>query len=132
MPELGVLDLVGPDGVWVMRDGGREIPLRLLDASEIAALGEERSLAASVAATAYAPGAVGNASGAEATAKPDTWFVSDTGQPHLLVGGVMVLFGPQVGRAAVDEMWGRHGVTPGRVSPLGGCGYRGSQHVHAA
>ncbi|WP_419924752.1 S8 family serine peptidase [Candidatus Poriferisocius sp.] len=118
--ELGVLDLVGPDGVWIMRDGGREVPLRLLDEGEVETLGEERSLAASVAATAYAPGAAGNASGGGGPQKPDTWFVSDTGQPHLLVGGVMVLFGPQVGRAAVDEVWGRHGVAPGRVSPLGG------------
>ncbi len=117
--ELGVLDLVGPDGVWIMRDGGREVPLRLLDEGEVETLGEERSLAASVAATAYAPGAAGNASGG-GPQKPDTWFVSDTGQPHLLVGGVMVLFGPQVGRAAVDEVWGRHGVAPGWVSPLGG------------
>ncbi len=122
--ELGVLDLVGPDGVWTMNDGGREVPLRLLDESEVAELGDARSLAASAAASAYAPGAVGNASGATAAgagaaAKPDTWFVSGTGQPHLLVGGVNVLFGPHVGGPAIEGVWGRHGVAPGRVSPLG-------------
>ncbi len=123
--ELGVTDLVGPDGVWIMHDGGREVPLRLLDTAEIAELGDARSLAASAAASAYAPGAAGNASGASASgagaaAKPDTWFVSDTGQPHLLVGGVNVLFGPEVGGPAIEAVWGRHGVAPGRVSPLGG------------
>ncbi len=122
--ELGVLDLVGPDGVWVMRDGGRETPLRLLDAAEIAALGEERSLVATAAATAYAPGAVGNASGASASgaaaaANPDTWFVSDTGQPHLLVGGVNVLFGPEVGGPVIEAVWRRHKVASGAISPLG-------------
>ncbi len=122
--ELGVLDLVGADGVWTMIDGGREVPLRLLDESEVAELGEVRSLAASSAASAYAPGAVGNASGASASgagaaAKPNTWFVSDTGQPHLLVGGVNVLFGSHVGGPAIEAVWGRHGVAPGRVSPLG-------------
>ncbi|WP_419924748.1 S8 family serine peptidase [Candidatus Poriferisocius sp.] len=122
--ELGVLDLVGPDGVWVMRDGGRETPLRLLDAAEIAELGDARSLAASSAASAYAPGAVGNASGASAAgaaaaATPGTWFVSDTGQPHLLVGGVNVLFAPEVGGPDIEAVWGRHGVASGQVSPLG-------------
>ena len=53
--ELGVLDLVGPDGVWVMQDGGRGVPLRLLDGSEVVELGDARSLAASSAASAYAP-----------------------------------------------------------------------------
>ncbi len=122
--ELGVLDLVGPDGVWTMQDGGREVPLRLLDESEVAELGDARSLAASSAASAYAPGAVGNASGASAAgagaaARPGTWFVSDTGQPHLLVGGVNVLFGAHVGEPAIEAVWRRHGVAPGRVSPLG-------------
>ncbi|WP_419838733.1 S8 family serine peptidase [Candidatus Poriferisodalis sp.] len=122
--ELGVTDLVGPDGVWIMHDGGREVPLRLLDAAEVAELGEVRSLAASSAASAYAPAAAGNASGASASgagavARPDTWFVSDTGQPHLLVGGVNVLFGQHVGGPAIEAVWGRHGVAPGRVSPLG-------------
>ncbi len=122
--ELGVLDLVGPDGVWTMQDGGRAVPLRLLGESEVAELGDARSLAASSAATAYAPGAAGNASGASASgagaaARPDTWFVSDTGQPHLLVGGVNVLFGPHVGGPAIDAVWRRHGVAPERVSPLG-------------
>ncbi len=120
--ELGVLDLVGPDGVWIMRDGGGETPLRLLDAAEIAELGEERSLAASVAATAYAPGAGDlNASGpaAGSAAKPDTWFVSDAGELLLLVGGVNVLFGLQVSALDIDAAWERHGVAPGRVSPLG-------------
>ncbi|WP_419838732.1 S8 family serine peptidase [Candidatus Poriferisodalis sp.] len=119
--ELGVTDLVGPDGVWIMHDGGREVPLRLLDAAEVAELGDARSLAASAAATAYAPGAAGNASGAAASsaAKPDTWFVSDTGEPLLLVGGVNVLFGPHVGGSAIEAVWDRHGVAPGRVSPLG-------------
>ncbi|WP_419838731.1 S8 family serine peptidase [Candidatus Poriferisodalis sp.] len=122
--ELGVTDLVGPDGVWIMHDGGREVPLRLLDAAEVAKLGDARSLAASAAASAYAPGVVGNASGASASgaaaaAKPDIWFVSDTGQPHLLVGGVNVLFGAHVGRPAIEAVWRHHGVAPGRVSPLG-------------
>ncbi|WP_419838735.1 S8 family serine peptidase [Candidatus Poriferisodalis sp.] len=124
VPELGVTDLMGPDGVWIMHDGGREVPLRLLDAAEIAELGDARSLAASAAASAYAPGVAGNASGASASgaaaaAKPDTWFVSDTGQPHLLVGGVNVLFGPHVGGPAIEAVWDRHGVAPGQVSPLG-------------
>ena len=120
--ELGVLDLVGPDGVWVMRDGGSETSLRLLDAAEIAELGEERSLAASVAATAYAPGAgTSNASAAAAgsAAKPDSWFVSDAGELLLLVGGVNVLFGLQVSALDIDAVWERHGVAPGRVSRLG-------------
>ncbi|WP_419924746.1 S8 family serine peptidase [Candidatus Poriferisocius sp.] len=122
--ELGVLDLVGPDGVWTMDDGGRGVPLRLLDESEVAELGDARSLAASTAATAYAPGAAGNASGASASgagsaANPGTWFVSDTGQPHLLVGGVNVLFGSHMAGPAIDAVWDRHGVAPGQVSPLG-------------
>ncbi len=117
--ELGVLDLVGPDGVWIMHDGGRKVPLRLLDATEVAALGEDLSLAASTAASAYAPGAVENAAGAGAAAGADTWFVSDTGQPHLLVGGVNVLFGSHASGPDIDAVWDRHGVASGRVSPLG-------------
>ncbi len=122
--ELGVLDLVGPDGVWTMDDGGRGVPLRLLDESEVAELGDARSLAASVAASAHAPGAAGNASGASASgagaaANPGTWFVSDTGQPHLLVGGVNVLFVSHASGSDIGAVWDRHGVAPGRVSPLG-------------
>ncbi|WP_419838108.1 S8 family serine peptidase [Candidatus Poriferisodalis sp.] len=122
--EPGVLDVVGPDGVWIMNDGGRQVEMRLLNADEVASLGEEWQSAKSAAATAYATPArePGNASGAaagSAAAKPGTWFVSGTGEQYLLVGGVNVLFASHMSGPDIDAVWTRHGVAREHVSPLG-------------
>lgn len=85
---LSAADLLGPNGVYTLNDGDREIRLRLLDPADAAATaalagaalhtdGAESSLEelAASAATAYAPSE--NATGASQQARPSNWLVSD-------------------------------------------------------
>ncbi len=53
-------------------------------------------------------------------ANADNWFVSDTGQLFLPVGGVMVLFAPGVDDTVAREVLASQGVAPERVSPTEG------------
>ncbi|MDE0318534.1 MAG: S8 family serine peptidase, partial [Acidimicrobiaceae bacterium] len=116
--EVGVLDLLGPDGTYTLRDGDGETQLRLLDPAD-AAFADEAAFAdlAASAATAYASGA--NDTASSETAIPSNWLVSDSGQLFLLVGGVNILFERQLSQPEISAILDRHGVAPGHVSAIG-------------
>ncbi len=126
--ELSVQDFIGEDGVYQLRDGDNEIPLRPLlppgTAAESAydvqgAQGNpnatDLSALAANAGAAYAP----SADNSGKTATPSNWFVADNGQLYLLVGGVNVFFHAHVDETQIQAVWARQGVPAERVSPIG-------------
>jgi len=113
--EVGLLDVLGPDGTYTLRDGDGEVRLRLLDpvdvdSSELAGL-------AAAAATAYTSDA--NDTASSGVTAPSNWLVSDSGQMFLMVGGVNVLFERRLSQPEISAVLAEHGVDPVHVSALG-------------
>ena len=134
LADASVADLLGPDGIYVMKDGDRKIPLRLLttngaamtsDAASAAALAGVHSTAdldslAAGAGFTYAEASVGaSSSDSNQTARPRNWLVSEGSELFLLVGGVNVLFDSRMSQAEIAAVLERHQVVPDRVSGIG-------------
>ena len=109
------------DGAYVWQDGDRHILLRHLGALPQDARPMDRAGAAldfsalgASAAPSYALTDVN-----EPSARGGAWFVSDTGQLYLLVGGVIVLFTGSLDPPERDAFFRRHGMVAERVSPIG-------------
>ena len=128
--ELGVADLLGTDGVYILGDGDGGLPLRLLNPADGSVAGAESAMGtqpalvesaleklAASAATAYAP--AGEADGTAEPVTPSNWLVSASGQVFLLVGGVNVIFESHLSQSEISAILARHGVPPEHVSPLG-------------
>ncbi len=119
--EVGLLDVLGPDGTYTLRDGDGELSLRLLDPVDAALpdaqTGPALAALAASAATAYTP--VANDTASSQSATPSNWLVSDSGQMFLLVGGVNVVFGSRLSQPEISAILSKHGVAPERVSALG-------------
>ena len=109
------------DGILTYSDGGRDLSLQLLSSAEASSLaasvfGESLDGLAAAAAGSYDRASGDNGSGSGEAAVPSTWMLSDTGQLHLLVGGVVVEFDAAASHADVSTVFGRHGVTDDRIS----------------
>ncbi len=119
---LSSAGLLSDDGVYLWQDGDRQIPLRLVEslpagtlaASTVSALGEW----ATRAATAYTP-LSGDSKSTTLGERADNWFISDTGQLYLLVGGVIALFDAHLDQPAIDAVFRRHGIAAEHTSPVG-------------
>jgi len=132
LPGLGIADLLDDDDVFEWQDGDDTMSLRLLPAREAAAAAVNGSdtvastslqdLADSMAAVSYVASHDGlsNETSARVQQQADNWFVSDTGQLFLPVGGVLVLFEDGFNDAEIDAVWMQYGITPGRVLPIEG------------
>jgi len=124
-------DLLDDDGLFEWEDAAGKTSLALLgsqaattfdggadmDASTLAGL-------ASSAAVSYVPPHDGRSNDtstiAQAQQQADNWFVSDTGQLFLPVGGVLVMFEPGTSEADINAIWTQHVIAPDRVSPVPG------------
>ncbi len=134
--DLSAAGLLDDDGVFEWLDGDETMSLRQLPAGEAAAVAFSGSdpVADSVAATtalqdlaasaavSYVPAHDGlsNETSAVVQKQADNWFVSDTGQLFLPVGGVLILFDSGINAAAVDAIWSQFEIAPGRVSAVEG------------
>ncbi len=133
--DLSIADLLD-DGVFEWRDGDDMMSLRRLPAGEAAAVAFSGSdfVADSAAATtalqdlvlsaavSYVPAHDGlsNETSAQVQKQADNWFVSDTGQLFLPVGGVLILFESGISSAEINLVWSQFEIAPGRVSPIEG------------
>ncbi len=131
LSSVSIDDLIDDDGLFEWEDASGKMTLARLgsdaastfdgafstDASRLASL-------ASSAAVSYVPphNERSNDTSAVAIAEPeaDNWFVSDTGQLYLPVGGVLVLFEPGFSDADIDAIWTQYQIAPGRVLPVEG------------
>ena len=130
--DLSIAGLLDDDGIFEWRDGQDVMSLRRLPVGEAAAVAFSGSdavaattalqdLAAS-AAVSYVPvhDGLSNETSAVVQKQADNWFVSDTGQLFLPVGGVLILFDSGINAAAVDAIWSQFEIAPGRVSAVEG------------
>ncbi len=134
--DLSIAGLLDDDGIFEWRDGDDVMSLRRLPVGEAAAAAFSGSdavadsvaaatalqdLAAS-AAVSYVPvhDGLSNETSAVVQKQADNWFVSDTGQLFLPVGGVLILFDSGINAAAVDAIWSQFEIAPGRVSAVEG------------
>ncbi|MDE0216039.1 MAG: S8 family serine peptidase, partial [bacterium] len=101
----GVVDVLGDDGVYEWVDGDRSVSVRPLAGGPGAVEG----------ASAFA-----RQSGGLTNSTQGQWFVTDTGQELQLFGGVIVIFREGTSPAAVEAVWGRHGISISNVRPLDG------------
>ncbi len=136
--DLSIAGLLDDDGIFEWRDGDDVMSLRRLPVGEAAAVAFSGSdaVADSVAAATALQDLVASAAvsyvpvhdglsnetstSAQVQQQADNWFVSDTGQLFLPVGGVLILFEAGVNAAAVDAIWSRFDIAPGRVSAVEG------------
>ena len=110
-------DLLDDEGKFQWHDGDRAIRATLLkspSASEQAIL----DALSGVAATAYVPPSGNDTNSASNPPQAVNWFVSDTGQKMLLVGGVIVEFNASENSHSIAATWQRNGIKAGRVSAV--------------
>ena len=112
---------VRDDGTYVWQDGDRRILLRHLgalppDARPMDSTGAAMDFDALGASATSSYALTG---GDESPARGGAWFVSDTGQLYLLVGGVIMLFADDLDPLERDTVFLRHGMAAERVSPIG-------------
>ncbi len=134
--DLSSAGLLDDDGVFEWQDGDETMSLRLLPAGEAAALAfsgldsdaattattKLQDLAESMAAVSYVPAHDGlsNETSAMVQQQADNWFVSDTGQLFLPVGGVLILFEAGFSVGDINALWTQYEIDSRRVSPVEG------------
>ncbi len=137
--DLSSAGLLDDDGVFEWQDGDETMSLRLLPAGEAAALAfsgldsdaattattattKLQDLAESMAAVSYVPthDGLSNETSAVVQQQADNWFVSDTGQLFLPVGGVLILFEAGLSVADINALWTQYNIDLRRVSAVEG------------
>ncbi len=131
LPPASIDELLDEDGLFEWEDASGEMSLALLGSSAAStfdgATGTDAatlSELATSAAVAYAPPHDGQSNDTGTVAKAqqtaNNWFVSDTGQLFLPVGGVLVAFESGIDEVAARQVLSANGVVPERISPIEG------------
>jgi len=127
---LSIGDLLDGDGLFEWEDASGATSLALLGTQAASTFGGDANDAstlaslASSAAVSYVPPHDGRSNDTSTTAQAqqqaDSWFVSDTGQLFLAVGGVLVLFDSGTDDSAARAVLSDHDVPPARISLVPG------------
>ncbi len=131
LPPASIDELLDEDGLFEWEDASGTTALALLGSAAAStsdgATGTDAttlSELATSAAVAYAPPHDGQSNDTGTVAKAqqtaNNWFVSDTGQLFLPVGGVLVAFEVGLDEVAARQVLSANGVVPERVSPIEG------------
>ncbi len=131
LPPASIDELLDEDGLFEWEDASGTTALALLGSAAAStsdgATGTDAttlSELATSAAVAYAPPHDGQSNNTSTVAKAqqtaNNWFVSDTGQLFLPVGGVLVAFESDIDEVAARQVLSANGVVPERVSPIEG------------